>query len=756
MVTDLPASDRVVSLPGAAAATLVWRTQGQLYVTVIVKATFAFAPSSEMPWTDPQEILAVEVHHSKNPARSVRFTSDRIPYLGRVDVLFTGHAHAPPQRSARELPVRLAIFEGQRAVLDKKLLVQDDEAFERMPIVYERALSGADGQENPLGVAEAAGEGKPNITDPAAPRRPAGFGPIARAWPARKRLLGATPRKALEGAVVEIPEGFDWSYFQAAPPDQQLRALRGDEWIVLEGLHPTLPSLRTRLPGARGRARVYGLSAFGVSEGQPLELAADTLRIDGDEQRCSLVWRQSFPIAGEAALAAVQVVAGVELPRAPIVWPDPPARRPAVSLPEETFAEAPSPATPIETLAIPPSPREPATRAAALPFQPAPPSPPPAAALPSRPPSEPVFTGTFALSPDEEEAAAARPAVPFPGIPNAPAPRREAAPPIFTPPILAPAIFASPPPGAPLGSFDASNAAAAASSGSPSALETTGLPPLASEIAKELAPSHPEPGDLLDLLWFDPKSLPRVRKQPAFRPILDALNDMPLDPDIDDPALEVEPAAAEERREIFEVLARGEALGDEALKGALRGAIRGDGRFVAPLVLLEGELALPFDEIEALKAIVATVTPLVGSDDRLKAALSAAREFLQTLDPLSSSALAEGLTAALKEAYGRGKHALPLAKVEAQAERALLEHRRYQRRAVFGGRQLRCLLQPTAAASAIPAYLPEALAEALPMFERFRARLLAEAHLAADQREAHPVALRVLAIARAASPAHRW
>jgi hypothetical protein len=86
--------------------------------------------------------------------------------------------------------------------------------------------------------------------------------------------------------------------------------------------------------------------------------------------------------------------------------------------------------------------------------------------------------------------------------------------------------------------------------------------------------------------------------------------------------------------------------------------------------------------------------------------------------------------------------------VEAQVERVLLEHRRYQRRAVFGGPHLRGLLKPEGASGAIPAYLPEALAEVLPMFERFGARVMVEAHLAVDQREAYPMALKVVALAR--------
>jgi hypothetical protein len=52
----------------------------------------------------------------------------------------------------------------------------------------------------------------------------------------------------------------------------------------------------------------------------------------------------------------------------------------------------------------------------------------------------------------------------------------------------------------------------------------------------------------------------------------------------------------------------------------------------------------------------------------------------------------------------------------------------------------------------VPSYLPEAIAEELPMYPRFRVRMVAEVRLAADRYETHPAALRVLALARLATP----
>jgi hypothetical protein len=389
------ATDTVTPLPGSAASAVAWRTDGQLYLTVIAKASFAFAPNADMPRIEPQPILPVEVHHGSSPAQSVRFSADLAPHLGRADVLFTGHAYAPPPHPAHGMAARLALFRGELAILDKTILVQDPRGFQRVALVYEQAFGGVGVADNPLGVGEDEGSGTPILLDPHNPQHPAGFGPIARAWPARRRLLGATSRKTLDAPIAEIPHGFDWSYFQAAPLDQRTDFLRGDEWIVLAGLHPELPILRMRLPGVHGVARIHGLSAFGVAEGQPLELEADILRIQGEEQRCTVVCRRSFPVASEAALAAVRVVAGLQIAGETIAWFEPPAH---VAPAAEVAARAPGTA---ETLALLPMDNLGSSRPP-LPFAPADPA------------------STMVLSAGPTESGAPPPALPF-GGPDSPA-----------------------------------------------------------------------------------------------------------------------------------------------------------------------------------------------------------------------------------------------------------------------------------------------------------------------------------------------
>lgn len=452
VVSALP-PDAVTSLPGAEAAAVSWRTQAQRYITVIVKASFAFTPGAAMWRTEPQEILRAEAHHGKNPARSVRFTGDLAPYLGRADVLFTGDAHAPDGAHVESLPVRLAVFGASGCALDKRLLVRDKKPFQRMPLVYEKAARGANGWENPFGID--ASDGEARVLDPQDPARPAGLGPIARAWPVRKRLLGKTRRETLEGPNAEIPAGFDWSYFQAAPPDQRIDYLRGDEWIVLENLHPAARRLEMRLPRARGVARIQGLAAPPATGGDVIELNADTLRIDGAEQRCTVVWRQIVPVPDDHALATVRIAAGVAVDGEELAWPDlrhgrasgaaraaPDALRigPRGTVHIEDAPGAPGQArrrdgdpgrtihlsddeieiidliqrpSPLQTVVLADDQGEAVVRAPALPFAAAPGSARQSRPEPARPQIDAVASATLALSSEEEVRVGERPAIPF-------------------------------------------------------------------------------------------------------------------------------------------------------------------------------------------------------------------------------------------------------------------------------------------------------------------------------------------------------
>ena len=345
----------ITALGPSAVETVLWQMGGRLHVTVVVKATFAFTLDAAMTRIDAEDILRAEIHHNKNPMRSVRATGDLAPFQPVADVVLTGHACAPTGTTVESLSVRLVVFR-EGSLIDKTLHVRGDTAgaetvpFDCIPLMYERAFGGIGWEENPLGVgAGAATSAKsPNVIDPAEPKRVAGFGPISRGWPIRKRLLGAADRKALDRPIAEVPVGFDWAYFQSAPLDQRTEYLVGNEWIVLDGMNPDYAHIQSYLPAARGFARVHGVADGG--SGHLLTLVADTLRIDADALVCSVTWRGSFPVQSEDALAGVRILAGVESAGHPLDWPaaaaPPPHEKPAAPIDRPTAVLARGPLVP--------------------------------------------------------------------------------------------------------------------------------------------------------------------------------------------------------------------------------------------------------------------------------------------------------------------------------------------------------------------------------------------------------------------------
>jgi hypothetical protein len=349
MPQNLPWPVETAPIGPLATGTGLFRMGGTLRVMIVAKAGFKLVPGGLMTLDSPPEIRVAEAHHADNPTRSIRAASDIVPFLERADVLFVGAAYPPGGSPAPAMSVRLAVAQGGYAILDKLLAIYGDHGpsssepkpFTRMPITYERAFGGIGLGDNPLGTAT------PNVVypDPARQKEPAGYGPISWYWPSRKRLLRGHPRQGLEQRIAEIPDGFDVSFFQAAPEDQRISFLQGDEAILLQGLHPSHPSLETRLPGARALARVYTKSGMG----RPFPMVADTLYIDGDADQCSITWRGSFPVTSEEALADLCVAAGLEIGGAPVDWPD----RPPVRHSEAPAQRGrPMPTASVETVAL--------------------------------------------------------------------------------------------------------------------------------------------------------------------------------------------------------------------------------------------------------------------------------------------------------------------------------------------------------------------------------------------------------------------
>ncbi len=298
-----------------AAGGFVWWHRGALQLTLVAKARFAMQHDRAMLLVEAPSLALADVHHGGDPARSLLRPSDMVPFRPRVDVTLTGHAYAPGGRSVRASAVRLGLFRDSAALLDKVVHVLGDRAhadaqpgaFERMPLVYERAFGGPGCDANPVGCG-LDGHGVPNLLDPERPDQPTGYGALAPTWKRRRQWVTSAMRRDLARRVPVVD--VDWRYFQAAPRDQQIAEVRGDEWLVIDGMDATLLRIATQLPGARATARLY----FGDERRETVAMVADSLAVDADAHEVTMTWRAAVALPPAAELRSLRAAAAVEVP----------------------------------------------------------------------------------------------------------------------------------------------------------------------------------------------------------------------------------------------------------------------------------------------------------------------------------------------------------------------------------------------------------------------------------------------------------
>ncbi len=841
----------------------VWQQRaGGFVLTVVCKATYWLQPGEAVLSSEQEAINEADDHWDDDPNRSLRAPSDLVPVKPRPEVMLVGYAYAPGQQPVRSLVARLIIGELDKSIevfCDRSFLpdgsLQEGTRFTRMRLTWERA-GGGPGTNNPVGiradVRDAYGRrALPNlqplgmyVSTPDDFVPPVCFGPIATSWPSRADLVGRTPPPVGVGL-----EGPSEAYFNAAPPDQLLSALRDNERIVLENLHPEHTRLVTNLPGMR--------PAIFVDRGQGaakrIQPRADSLWIDTDRGIATLTWRVQVPLARPDEPG--RVIVAMEMAGHEMTWGD--IVQTMASAESKGFAEddhtqtnvisqmeadaARRSALPFSASPLHPSQRESLPSVSGdLPFQssilqppPSAPRPWPQLQTPPQPPAlkpPPVPSAARGSLPGTVVPPASVPPVPksSPSVPP-PAPKPASiSTPAFIPPVVAPAPVAAPAPvpvavpaavavstmpaaapsrpppmvstvptnpvrpgtpegvrapspwagGGPgsgavgretLGTAAAAAAAVAVEAPKETASEggalgasndAAGLRPwsaprreLRALVADDDAQRPVIVRELLHLVWFEPTFVPRIRRVPAWKRLLSELEQRGADKEIDDALAGKEAWEIEDRREIFEILARGDRLDERAIVELMDHAIREDGKYATPIVLLAGEVETPFDEMETLKALSTAAAPLVGpTDEGLKAAVEAADKFVGRAGLSWAPVVPEGLSTRIREAFAREKKGLPADALDAQAERALLGGRHYQKREVLGGTYIRLLLRLSSDTPPIVAYAPDAVARKLPMFRRFRARLVGELHPAQDQYEARGEAIRALALGTVTVP----
>jgi uncharacterized protein YjbI with pentapeptide repeats len=291
-----------------------WRfTPGRDVLVVIAKATYRLVPGGPCEPLDEPDPPSGDVHWDDDEAASLAYASDFAPQKPRADVMLTGHAYA---RGDDRAAVRVHLKLGE---VDRVITATGDRTwtavglrspapFEAMPLRWERAYGGAGHPANPVGIgAETAGDNPlgrvANLEDPRFPvtssverPRPACFAPVAPTWEPRASKLGDFTGAWASARWPLLPESFDYAHFNAAPIEQQVKALRGDEAYVLGGVHPELAAIAGTLPVKRPRA--YAERRPGAGGGfYEVRLALDTVHFFPDELKVVLVWRGAVDVA---------------------------------------------------------------------------------------------------------------------------------------------------------------------------------------------------------------------------------------------------------------------------------------------------------------------------------------------------------------------------------------------------------------------------------------------------------------------------
>jgi hypothetical protein len=360
----------IISAGPLPVGSLVWLTwSGAFVLTVVCKATFLLR-SVESPLAEEQDpIFDADQYWNDDPREALRVATDLVPFKRRADVILVGHGFAPAGDPVRSLRVRLSV-----AGVDKSIEIygdrvythegvfRDGSRFTKSPLLWRHAAGGP-GTANPVGIRHDApwdtyGQRLlPRLQPPGlwvtGPEviPIVGFGPIAPTWPQRLEKLhvharGWDPQRWNQRP---LPRDIDTAYFNAATADQQVEAIRPDERIVLENLHPVLSHLATNL---------FPVVPVAVVErpGQPAEGApfvCDTMWIDSDRGVCTLSWRARILLSGPNDPGRV-VVTLAGMPAAPILGETTVAGAPSLTGRPASAAPGPTPAAPPGPAARPP------------------------------------------------------------------------------------------------------------------------------------------------------------------------------------------------------------------------------------------------------------------------------------------------------------------------------------------------------------------------------------------------------------------
>jgi len=302
---------------------------GRELLVVVIKGTFVLPkPGEQLRLHEEQLPLVMADTFTGEPGFSAPVCEvDFAPRKPFCDVLLVGSARAPEGRPVTRMQVGLRVGPMTKTcqVVGNRVWqaglggigVSAPLAFTQMPISYDVAFGGVDRNSddvaehdaylpNPVGrgwhkhlkTAWVDGRPLPNteepgkaVSSPTAKYKPIAFGPLGRGWPERARYAGTYDQQWLDHVCPFLPDDFDERYYQAAPEDQQVPLPKGPMEVVLSGFTHD-GSRQFVLPHFDAFVYVF------PKRGEPEEYtgAMDTIVLEPDEERFTMVWRVCRPL----------------------------------------------------------------------------------------------------------------------------------------------------------------------------------------------------------------------------------------------------------------------------------------------------------------------------------------------------------------------------------------------------------------------------------------------------------------------------
>jgi len=321
--------------PFAASYSMGIQKSGRNCLVIVAKATYKIPlkPNQEPQLADEQiEPFETDTFTGEPGYSAPLYENDFATFKPRCDVILHGSAYSKEPVTERQVGIKIGKFEKLFKVIgprqyekineDGSIQISEITPFTKQKISYDTAYGGAektgevddDGEElhdtfvvNPVGYGyspncsheELIGKPLPQTEElncPIASRKskdytPQSFGPIARNWHPRYKLGGTYDKNWVENIRPFLPDDFDEGYYQCAPEDQQIPHLRGGEIVSLFGLTP-----EDKISFKLSEKKVPMQVILSNGDRHNLNPVIDTLTIESDEKRFTLVWRARIAI----------------------------------------------------------------------------------------------------------------------------------------------------------------------------------------------------------------------------------------------------------------------------------------------------------------------------------------------------------------------------------------------------------------------------------------------------------------------------